>query len=58
MEHDIRIEVSTKIEGPYEAYRAVCDRCGMTTKWSATPEFCTMILKMSDCKEGQNEVPV
>lgn len=53
MEHDIHIEVSSKIEEPYAAYRAVCDRCGATTKWSATPEFCTMILKLSECKEDE-----
>lgn len=54
MEHDIRIEISSKIDEQIDAYRAVCDRCGMTTKWSVTPEFCTMILKLSECKEDQS----
>lgn len=58
MEHKVRIEVSTKIDEPYEAYRAVCERCGATTKWSATPEFCAMILKLSDCKEEIREVSI
>lgn len=51
MEHEVRIEIATKVEEQYSAYRAVCDRCGAATKWNATPEFCAMILKLSDCKE-------
>lgn len=58
MEHEVRIEITTKIEEPYAAYRAICERCGATTKWSATPEFCTMILKLSECKVDNDEMPV